>query len=341
MHLFQRAAVVNEEEVINQIPVIDCAAFFREEEGAEAAFVAAVEQACREVGFFYIKGHGVPQQLIDACFAQTQAFHALPLEPKLALRQDANNIGYMPMNHSITSSDEIHRTKHPNQNASFFVGHDRADDHPDVLAGTPLRGKNQWPAERPEFRTTVMSYFAALQGVAERLVPAFALTLGADRGFFKAAFAGEPYIELRLLHSPPQTDVSDEKFNVAPHTDNSFITLLAREPEERPALAVRLKSGEWFKAPIVEGTFLVNLGNAMRRCSNGEFMSTPHGVINEALRDRYSIAFFYSPQPDAIVAPVPTMVTSAQPARFEPVRYGDMATSVHDKNYGHFRAAAA
>jgi len=73
------------------------------------------------------------------------------------------------------------------------------------------------------------------------------------------------------------------------------MTALART--EVPGLAVRLPSGEWFAPPIIPGTFLINLGNNMRRWSNDRFLSTPHGVINESGTDRYSIAYFHSPNP--------------------------------------------
>jgi isopenicillin N synthase-like dioxygenase len=341
MHLFERAAVADADAVINKIPVIDYGAYFAGVTGARQALASQVKAACEEVGFFYIKGHGVAQHIVDACFEASKTFHALPLETKLALRQDENNIGYMPMNGSIIASDEIHKTKHPNQNASFFVGHDRGEDHPDVVRKVPLRGRNQWPAGLPQFRVAVTSYFNALQQVAQRMVPVFAEALGLPDDYFDEAFSNEPYIELRLLHSPPQTDVSDERFNVAPHTDNSFITLLARQHEDRPGLAVRLKSGEWFRPPIIDGTLLVNLGNAMRRYSNGRFMSTPHGVINEGATDRYSVAFFYSPNPAALVAPVPTSVSPATPAAFEPVRYGEMVVALHKDNYRRTQPARA
>ena len=39
----------------------------------------------------------------------------------------------------------MHKATKPNQNESFFISHDRGPDHPDVLAGMPLRGRNQWP----------------------------------------------------------------------------------------------------------------------------------------------------------------------------------------------------
>ena len=74
-------------------------------------------------------------------------------------------------------------------------------------------------------------------------------------------------------------DTSENTFGAAPHTDNSFMTALART--DVPGLAIRLPSGEWFAPPVIPGTFLINLGNMMRRWSNDRFLSTPHGVINE------------------------------------------------------------
>ena len=64
---------------------------------------------------------------------------------KLGLRLNENNIGYMPMNASVQGASQVHKATKPNQNESFFISHDRGPDHPDVLAGLPLRGRNQWP----------------------------------------------------------------------------------------------------------------------------------------------------------------------------------------------------
>ena len=73
------------------------------------------------------------------------------------------------------------------------------------------------------------------------------------------------------------------------------MTILARS--EVPGLAVQLPSGEWVTPPLIAGTFLVNLGNIMRRMSNDRFRSTPHGVIVQGGVDRYSLAYFHSPNP--------------------------------------------
>ena len=140
MHLFQQHAVKDAAAASATIPVIDYGPYFAGEPGALERLAVDVRHACENVGFFYALNHGVPQAIIDRGFAASRRFHALPLEEKLQLRLNQNNIGYMPMNTSVQAASTVHKATKPNQNESFFISHDRAADHPDVLAGMPLRG---------------------------------------------------------------------------------------------------------------------------------------------------------------------------------------------------------
>jgi isopenicillin N synthase-like dioxygenase len=114
--------------------------------------------------------------------------------------------------------------------------------------------------------------------------------------------------------------------------------MLARE--DVPGLAVRLPSGEWLAPPVIPGTFLVNLGNVMKRWSNDRFLSTPHGVLNDSGRDRYSIAFFYSPNIESLIECLPTCVSAAEPARYAPAVYRDMVLEFYSANYFHQKGYA-
>ncbi len=183
------------------------------------------------------------------------------------------------MNASVQGASTVHKATRPNQNESFFISHDRPPEHPDVLAGKALRGRNQWPEDMPDLQTDMMAYFHALNAMCDRMLPGFAVALGMPADYFAPFFANEGHANLRFLHYPPQDPDEDNLFGQAPHTDNSFMTALART--DVPGLAVRLPSGEWFPPPVLPGTFLINLGNMMRRWSNDRFLSTPHGVLNE------------------------------------------------------------
>ncbi len=347
MDLFKEFGVKDCRSAAAQIPVIDFAAVFAGEPGALPALAPAVRQACEHVGFFYAAGHGVPDRVIERAFAASRVFHALPLDEKLKLRLNDNNIGYLPINASVQGASTVHKATRPNQNESFFLSHDRGADHPDVIAGTPLRGRNQWPPETipgmADMRRDMMAYFQALGAMCDRMLPAFAVALDMPADCFAPFFAGEAHANLRFLHYPPQERGEDNLFGQAPHTDNSFMTALART--DVPGLAVRLPSGEWFPPPVIPGTFLINLGNIMRRWSNDRFLSTPHGVLNDSGADRYSIAYFHSPNVDSVIECLPSCVSADSPPRYKPAVYRDLVLEFYRANYfhqkGHRSAAAA
>jgi isopenicillin N synthase-like dioxygenase len=337
MDLFKEFGVKDPEAAAARIPVIDFGSLFSAAPGALARIAPKLRQACENVGFFYAAGHGVPEPLIERAFAASRRFHALPLGEKLKLRLNENNIGYLPMNASVQGASTVHKATRPNQNESFFVSYDRGSDHPDVVAAKPLRGRNQWPPETTpgvsEMRRDMMAYFHALGAMCDRMLPAFAAALDMPPDFFAPYFANEAHANLRFLHYPPQDANEDNLFGQAPHTDNSFMTALARE--DVPGLAVRLPSGEWFAPPVIPGTFLINLGNIMRRWSNDRFRSTPHGVLNDSGADRYSIAYFHSPHPDSVIECLPSCVSEDNPPRYEPAVYRDLVLEFYRANYFH------
>jgi isopenicillin N synthase-like dioxygenase len=347
MNLFQQHGVRDYAAAAAQIPVIDFGPLFAGEPGALPNLANAARHACENVGFFYALNHGVPETLIERAFAASRQFHSMPLAAKLKLRLNDNNIGYLPIDASVQGASTVHKATRPNRNESFFISHDRGPDHPDVIAGTPLRGRNQWPAGhtggRPEMRRDMMAYFAALGAMCDRMLPVFAVALDMPADFFTSFFAGEGHANLRFLHYPPQDPGEDNLFGQAPHTDNSFMTALART--DVPGLAVRLPSGEWFPPPIIPGTFLINLGNIMRRWSNDRFLSTPHGVLNDSGTERYSIAYFHSPNPDSVIECLPSCTGADNPARYPPAVYRDLVLEFYRANYfhqkGHRSGAAA
>ena len=335
MNPFKKHAVRDYAAAAAQIPVIDFGPAFGGAPGTLQSVAAAVRQACENVGFFYALNHGVPEALIDRAFATSRQFHALPLADKLKLRLDENNIGYLPINASVQGASTVHKATRPNQNESFFVSYDRGPEHPDVIAGKPLRGRNQWPDGTigQRLRRDMMPYFAALGAMCNRMLPVFGVALDMPADFFAPFFANEAHANLRFLHYPPQDADEDNLFGQAPHTDNSFMTALARA--DVPGLAVRLPQGEWFAPPVIPGTFLINLGNMMRRWSNDRFLSTPHGVLNDSGTDRYSIAYFHSPNPDSVIECLPSCVSADNPARYPPAIYRDLVLEFYRSNYFH------
>ncbi|OMP01942.1 hypothetical protein COLO4_11460 [Corchorus olitorius] len=48
--------------------------------------VKQLDQACRETGFFYVKGHGVPESLMKEVRTMGHQFFNLPYEEKLKIK---------------------------------------------------------------------------------------------------------------------------------------------------------------------------------------------------------------------------------------------------------------
>jgi isopenicillin N synthase-like dioxygenase len=82
------------EPVADSIPLLDVAPYLAGAPGALDRLGAELRWAFENVGFYYLRGHGIPPSLIDATFAQAARFHALPMEEKLAVAVNADSVGY-------------------------------------------------------------------------------------------------------------------------------------------------------------------------------------------------------------------------------------------------------
>ncbi|PYN92133.1 MAG: isopenicillin N synthase family oxygenase, partial [Candidatus Rokuibacteriota bacterium] len=217
MNIFKAMGVANLEEASRAIPVIDFGPAFRGEPGGLETVARQVGHASETVGFFYLAGHQVPQTFIDDAFQASREFHALPLDEKLALKINENNIGYLPVNQSMQRHSTVHKATRPNFNESFFISHDRDAEHPDIVAGTPLRGRNQWPAGHERMRATMVRYMKAMEALGERTLPVLARALEMPADHFAPFFQNEAHITTRFLHYPHQDTDDDEQFGQGPH----------------------------------------------------------------------------------------------------------------------------
>lgn len=322
------------------IPVLDLGPLLAGRPGAREALGAELAQAFTTVGFYFVVNHGIAQPLVDAAFDAAQGFHALPDAAKAALAIDRHNIGYMPMRGATTRVNALSDNRRPNANEAVFFKRELAPDHPDVVAGKRFRGMNHWPdpALLPGFRDTILAYCAAMEGLARRLLPVYAAALGLPAGWFDAAFA-DAMFTLRMSHYPPAEPVPDgiegdgREWGLAPHTDTSFLTLLAQN--RIPGLSLRLPDGRWIDAPAPEGAFLVNGGNLLRLWTNDRFLATPHRVLNRSGGERYAIPFFFDCARDWPIEPVPTMVDTDHPRRHATTSYAEFMETYQRANFHH------
>jgi len=311
------------------IPVIDLGPYFAGVPGALEITAVELRQALETIGFFIIVNHGVPQDLIDRTFAAAQRFHDQPLEAKMALRMNEHNNGYMAMGKYAVWTSEVNVNDKPDLNEAFFVKRERRPDDPLRRSGRRFVGPNQWPANLPGFRDTVLTYTDAVDALGRRVVPICAVALGLPPDYFDAAFA-ESQFSFRLSHYPP-VQAEANQFGIAPHTDANFLTFLAQT--EVPGLQVRLPSGDWLDVPYIPGSFAVNSGDMMYRWTNGRFKSTPHRALPPVGRHRYAIPFFMGPHIDTVIACLPTCQGPDNPPRFPPITYEEYLLWWYDANY--------
>ena len=295
---------------MTQIPVIDLRAAFAGEHGALEAAASELRHACEEVGFLYIRGHGVDEAIVDSTFAAAKVFHDQPLEQKMKILVNENMQGYMPIHGSTTRSSKLAGESKPNENEAFFLQREIPRSHPKF--GTPQRTANVWPDGLAGFRETVLRYYGAMDELVQRLLPVYATALGMTADFFAPAFR-ESMSTLRLTHYPSM-DYVDGSYGVAPHTDSSFITLLAQN--KVAGLQLMSQAGQWIDAPAIDGTFVVNTGDMLNRWSNGRFLSTPHRAYNKSGAERYAIPYFCHPDPDFLMTCIPSCKSETNPARF-------------------------
>jgi isopenicillin N synthase-like dioxygenase len=292
-------------------------------------------RALGKIGFAYIGGHGVPQDVIDGAFTASRAFHASPDELKRALAINEYHRGFMWLASSTVVTSSVARVTRPNLSESLMVMHEAAAGE----IGQPLQGPNRWPDWLPGFRAAIDAYRIELERVSRAVIRLIAVALDLPADALDRHFA-RPTTFLRLLRYPPHpAEAGDDQFGSAPHTDYGIITLLAQD--DSGGLQVRRRDGGWIDAAPLPGTFVLNVADMLARWTNDRFVSTPHRVVNRSGGDRYSLPFFFDTDMDAVIECLPTCTGPGNLPRYEPVRYGDYLMDRLNRNYDYRKGEAA
>lgn len=318
------------------IPLIDMSDFG--DPAGRVRISKAIREACLSVGFFLVKGHGVSQDIFDGAAAASRRYFNLPdADRKDDLIDPVFRRGYMPASEGARGALE-----------SYELSLDLPLDDPDVQAGHFLHGPNRWPTDKPWLHEAIEPYRQAVLALGERLERLFALSLDLQEDYF-VELCSKPTFHLRLMHNLPQTEEQKKVLmTVGEHTDFGMLTILMQDPNG--GLEVKLRDGEWVKAPYVEGTFVINVGDMLELWTNDLYVSTPHRVIGLTGRDRYSIPAFFSPAFNTVVECIPSCLAPGEKPKFSPLQAGEYlkqrligetekVLSDHDAVGGHRKAA--
>lgn len=309
----------------DEIPLLDFGPFLTGDD--RDSVVREMASVCEDVGFLYIKNHGVPQALIDAAYQQSAALFDLPLAEKMAL--DLKNSGASLRGYTPFYGENVD----PEHTRDYKECFDLADHREQV---SPFFGPNQVPASLPEFRVVFAEYHDAMLRLALQLISAIGMGLGLSDDYF-ATRLRDPMTIQRLLHYPPQAPqaISEGEIGIGAHTDYGFLTILSQDG--RGGLQVQNREGEWISAPPVPGTFIVNIGDLVQVLTNDRYLSTLHRVINTSGEERYSMAFFMDLDYDAMVEVLPACQSAQNPARYQPYQCGVHKYQRYVDSYAHLQ----
>jgi isopenicillin N synthase-like dioxygenase len=315
----------------DEIPVLDVGALAGNDPAGIAETGRAMREAAERIGFFYVANHGVAAETTARAFAASKAFFAQPDSVKRRNEIDPRHRGFLAVGQA-----KMYASAKIDLKESFLWGLDLPPDDPDVAAGKPLMGPNNWPAEPAELRAAFYDYYLAICACGQRLLKGLAASLGQDPSFFASSFA-KPLARGSAIYYPPQPpDLGELQFGVAPHTDYGGLTLLAQDTVG--GLQVLAADGKWVTAHPIPGTLVINIGDLMHRWTNGRFSSNPHRVVNESGRERYSIAVFFDPHPDTIVDPR-DLLDDKGASKYPPIACGDYIVERFGKAFKYRRKA--
>jgi len=276
---------------LDTLPILDISELDAGSDAAEG-FRRQLREVTHEVGFFYLVGHGIPQQLIDDVLDLSRRFFALPEADKLAIENvhSAQFRGYTRTGKELTNGSIDWREQ-------IDIGEERATVDGDENYWR-LEGPNLWPAALPELETAITEWRAQLNALAMRLMRTWAVALGASEDVFDDAFADRAFSLIKIVRYPGTSEEGVAQQGVGSHRDGGVLTLLLVEPD-KAGLQVE-HDGEWIDAPSLPGAFVVNIGEMLELATDGYLKATLHRVESPRVgTDRISIPFFFNPALDA------------------------------------------
>ena len=288
--------------------------------------VSKIADACSEWGFFQVVNHGISAELIAAMWQQTREFFALPDDRKESvLRTRHNPWGYY--------NNEL--TKNQRDKKEVF---DYTVDGMDPV----YSAENRWPDLGNTFRTTLTRYRDECTALSFTILERMSEGLGLSPAHLAPSFEPEHTGFVRLNYYPvadplaERADIEHKQtadMGVHHHTDAGALTVLLQD--SIGGLQV-YNNDAWYDVPPVDGAFVVNTGDMMQVWSNDRYKAAIHRVRAMEEHDRYSIPFFFNPAAEAMIEPLPSVVSKRVPARYRPIHWANFRYQRTDGDFADY-----
>lgn len=281
--------------------------------------LAALDTACRDHGFFLLKGHQL-DDLIERTFAAGHGFFASSLTTKTSVRRTKERpLGWF--DRELTSQLRDHK---------------EVFDFIDPVVDAQ-RGLNQWPDGRDNFRSTMGEFFDAFAYLASLTLDLVWKALAVDQSATGDLQGSRWTSAVRLNHYTVDDPVlADERADLPPlgdvalgaHTDPGVITLLLQDATG--GLQTESVKHGWIDVAPEPGTIVVNLGDAVQVWTNDHYRAARHRVLPMSASTRMSIPFFLNPKPGTVLSPIEAL--DGKP-RYRPFSWQDFMAARNEDNF--------
>src|SRR5271166_5219768 len=201
-----------------EIPTLDISPYLSGRPGGCETVAAQLRDISMTVGFFYLKGHGIPQDLIDRVFEESRRFHALPIETKKKIpffEVGGFKSGYQPCSEDNYQSRNINiiANAKPNLVAKFSINREGGSGGLSMSEDARRARVNIWPEDLPGFKEALLAYHGSIEKLGRRFLPLWAASLRLPLDHFDKFFA-TPHLTMSLLYYPPQENVGERQYGI-------------------------------------------------------------------------------------------------------------------------------
>ncbi|KAL6862258.1 Clavaminate synthase-like protein [Trichoderma novae-zelandiae] len=297
----------------SEIPVIDISPTFSPSVEERKAVAQQVRAAAQNMGFFYIKNHGIPAEVTRDAYEACLAFFRQDQDVKM--RADSRKAKW-ENGYRAPDTQRLNPHEGIDVRESFSYRYDpRYDDTvgeqglgeiPEEVKGYLRCEGYPWEKTRnlPRLKESMTRHIGECLRLARALTRCFALGLGLDEGCFDGKVR-YPDASYGLNYYPPLGRPTDDdgdgdestgkgeqgRVSIGSHTDFQLFTILWQDSQG--GLEVLNKQGQWLRARPMADTLVVNLGDCMQRITNDGYVSAVHRARNRSGRERVSIPFFW------------------------------------------------
>ena len=307
------------------IPVIDLSSALTGNRDDRVRVGQEIDRTCTEIGFFTIKGHGVPADVIKDLNQKAHAFFALPMEEKSKVTPAdiKHPRGYKPIGYEALGHGNANMTP-PDLKEYYHFGRESwpADPYFTGSEGQRYFIANTWPDTPVGFGEAARRYYGEMERLVGKLMQVTALGLGLDEHFFDDKI--DKHITAMRLNFYPEVKEPPRpgQLRGGEHTDYGLLTILNGE-NVPGGLQVQTRSGTWIDVETDPDTFVVNIGDLLMRWTNDRWVSNVHRVAtppaHAAGKKRLSMAFFHHPNYDALIE----CIAPPGEGKYPPVRSGE------------------